>query len=385
MTHLKASLRRRARLCATMAVVANAVACGGRGASDAQTSGGAPTQAEGGGAGEPAVASGGSAVSAGTSDDGGTRGEGGKTSSGGATGSRATGAETGVAGAPFCSGEAKVLYGDSILTPAVTQHLTPLARSCCTDYGVRLRTRETMGIDLLVEVYAPVGSVAPGLHALGDSLDGWVAHTRDDSEFSAAVAPAKGQVLVIGDRPGDDPWQLGVCITTDSAAANLGVGAVYVPPVAMDYEGSRERFAIWLLQDDSITASEATQLPLSGLALAPDPLITLDMVEYVEESTGWIALSPFRISTGALIDRLGNVSLAGKPFVATADGVRIYLGGFFSELSSIAIGNPEIIIDNIEAEGFKIEEPPYTATTVPDPRNDPRIIRVMKETARWVP
>ena len=67
--------------------------------------------------------------------------------------------------------------------------------------------------------------------------------------------------------------------------------------------------------------------------------------------------------------------------MVVVDGVRIYLGTFMSDISSIPPAGPVIVTDEITADGLAIQ-PPWTGT---DPRNDPRIIQALTEAGKLVP
>jgi hypothetical protein len=59
------------------------------------------------------------------------------------------------------------------------------------------------------------------------------------------------------------------------------------------------------------------------------------------------------------------------------DGVRIYLGTFTTSASSIAAVGPWLETESITEDGFVIQAPLAGA----DPRNDSRILQVLRETA----
>jgi hypothetical protein len=88
-----------------------------------------------------------------------------------------------------------------------------------------------------------------------------------------------------------------------------------------------------------------------------------------------------------------SVSLEGIPFVVEADGQRIYLGAFGTNLSSIGIYAPEVMVEDIANDGFAINpppplpppSPPATNPGSPDRRNDPRIVKVFTEAGLMIP
>jgi hypothetical protein len=69
------------------------------------------------------------------------------------------------------------------------------------------------------------------------------------------------------------------------------------------------------------------------------------------------------------------------PFVAVADGARIYLGTFLASLSSISPTGPNANVDDITSDGATLLAPWSGA----DPRNDDRILKALTETGKLVP
>lgn len=71
----------------------------------------------------------------------------------------------------------------------------------------------------------------------------------------------------------------------------------------------------------------------------------------------------------------------GTPFVAVADGVRIYLGTFTAGLSSIPPIGPWAEVEEITSDEFVLHAP----MTGSDLRNDERIIKALSERGKLVP
>jgi hypothetical protein len=86
-----------------------------------------------------------------------------------------------------------------------------------------------------------------------------------------------------------------------------------------------------------------------------------------------------------LESEVGKVTLYGVPFVAVADGQRIYLGSFTTPISSYAIAGPEVMVEDIVAGGFPIVRPANLRPTPPDPRADSRIVKVLTEAGKVIP
>jgi len=155
--------------------------------------------------------------------------------------------------------------------------------------------------------------------------------------------------------------------------------------VPMDYYGVRDRFGVWLLSDLTIPASTAAQTPVDSLTLSDQPLVSLSDVEYIEQATGFLAFNSETVAFDSLRATIGNPTMSGLPFVVVADGVKIYMGGFFSPISSIRIPDPMVYTDSITVGGFTISAPEPGPTPPNDPRFDPRIVKVLTETGRFVP
>jgi len=104
-------------------------------------------------------------------------------------------------------------------------------------------------------------------------------------------------------------------------------------------------------------------------------------VEYLEQGTGWVGLTPTFDTGDTLRDELGQVTVLGLPFVVQSRGVRIYLGAFLSLVSSYAPPCPITTVENIQTDGFLIEPSPSGS----DPRSDPRLLEALAEASRLVP
>jgi len=70
--------------------------------------------------------------------------------------------------------------------------------------------------------------------------------------------------------------------------------------------------------------------------------------------------------------------------VVVADGERIYLGAFWTSVSSISPPVPSVTVESMTAQGMTID-PPVPPVPGPDPREDPRILRTLSETGKLAP
>lgn len=97
-------------------------------------------------------------------------------------------------------------------------------------------------------------------------------------------------------------------------------------------------FAIYLLKNTHWLAEDARKRDIESLELQDTPLFTLDDFLYYkwEDHT-------FKLTEDA-INRLPDPGVFGIPFVVVADGKRLYLGAFWTALSSAGFPEPVIIV-----------------------------------------
>ena len=324
-----------------------------------------------------ATSLGGSAGGGGMADGGAARG--GTTSSGGSSsgGEDGGGPDGGIVASGYCTGSSsKVTYlGQTVSAPA-TNYQSSLAFDCCMAYGVNLHTDASLGLDFQVEVIAAVGVLA-GDYEVGKKVR---APVRTSNEPANPAGNTSGNVHVVTGPSVAQAWELGLCLEVDDTSSALLGTKIYVPSVTMvpNYQWNK-RFQIYLLQDSSIGTLGAATLAIDSLVLAAQPLLDLSRIAYVEQATTRIGLNPGQKLGDSIRSQLGQT--LGLPFVVVVDGVRIYLGTFMSDISSIPPAGPVIVTDEITADGLAIQ-PPWTGT---DPRNDPRIIQALTEAGKLVP
>lgn len=105
----------------------------------------------------------------------------------------------------------------------------------------------------------------------------------------------------------------------------------------------------------------------------------LGSIASISQGTGEVRTSG-NLDIGRAVTNLID-GLLLLPFVVEADGERIYLGNFVSPISSNLGSGPMVDGMRMRADRFQIEKP-YQG---PDPRWDPRILKVLGETSRLVP
>lgn len=275
----------------------------------------------------------------------------------------------------FCSGDvAKIgVAGSVVLAPTLTT--SPLIMNCCEGVVVAFHLGQQLGYNVLVTVRA-FGAMQPGTYVLGDEPGGIEVSARKEFDNSEGN-PATGTLRVDTDYP--EPRRLGFCLETPGGDV-LGPLRMYVPQVLTAPYEWQSRWGLYLLSDPGITANDALEQPIGGLALASEPIVHLMSIAYYEHATHKAVWGSWS-TTQWLLNSLPQVGLEGLPFVLVAGGERIYVGAFTTAISSIMVDAPSIETMSIPEEGFTIQAPPMA----PDPRSDPRILKVLAEAVKLAP
>jgi len=170
-----------------------------------------------------------------------------------------------------------------------------------------------------------------------------------------------------------------MCLEVVNADSNLLGTKLYVPKVTIGFSDSNRRFQLFLLKDSTLRSDGVANQPLDNLVLADSPVLDLNRIAYVEKATTKMGFNPGQKIGDTLRTQLGTP--LGLPFVAVADGARIYLGTFFAGLSSIPATGPNANVEDITSDGFTLRAPLSGA----DPRNDERILKALSERGKLVP
>lgn len=306
---------------------------------------------------------------------------------GGVVGGAGAGGEpaAGAAGHPpaeFCTGATRVVVQGQTLSPPVTIAPSPLSRSCCFDYSVLLHTAPAFEPDLVVDVGVMAGDVEAGEYVQGGSEGRVTARVRYHTDLGYQPTNVSGTVRLFDDLAIDSPWEASLCLEVSDPDSPLLGTRIYVPSVRFPpISGSADAFVIRLLEDPELTAADVEDLSLDSLELASDPLFDLRAVEFVEASSGWVALNLGYYSGDRLRDQVGTVSVLGVPFVVESQGDRIFLGAFGTLASSYLPACPVVTVESIQADGFTIEP----AWSGGDPLSDPRLLEALAADSRLVP
>jgi hypothetical protein len=137
--------------------------------------------------------------------------------------------------------------------------------------------------------------------------------------------------------------------------------------------GASRGFAIYTLQDTTLSASMVWDRPLESLVLTPKPFLTEeDITSYTWNTHEFTLTAPVDSQLAALKWAHGHTG--GIPFVVVAGGERVYLGAFWYAYSSLI---PQVPYIDVLLYPHRIWNTPNPAVS-DDKRNDGRIYRVLK-------
>ena len=143
----------------------------------------------------------------------------------------------------------------------------------------------------------------------------------------------------------------------------------------------QNKFALFLLENDSLQTIDVQELQLSQINLKNNPVFTFqDVVGYqIDNHKVYLnqKLSYYFCNNDSLKI---FANYFGLPFVLIANDERIYLGSFVTGLSSWGPNTPKILdysVNNSENSFIISGAPIYDETTFIDVRNDERIFRAL--------
>ena len=146
------------------------------------------------------------------------------------------------------------------------------------------------------------------------------------------------------------------------------------PQPSISNNGARpapSSFSIYLAEDDKLNATDALKVDLADIKLQSKPLFTLDdFVCYSWKDHSFIL-------TQEAVEKLPKARVFGVPFVVMVNGQRIYLGAFWTHVSSASFANPVICTDPflLPSQGgrFTVDRN-YASPDLPeDPRDSPAV------------
>ncbi len=133
-------------------------------------------------------------------------------------------------------------------------------------------------------------------------------------------------------------------------------------------------WAVYRLEDTTLTSSNVWGEPLQNLSLQSTPLFTASDLKSYRWASHAMEGTPHLDS---LLDRMAHSqgSVFGRPFVVKVGNDRIYLGSFWWAYSSLMPQCP--YIELISPKPWRIELPPMHAGD--DPRADARVYQSLKD------
>jgi hypothetical protein len=317
-----------------------------------------------------------------TSTGGSSRG--GAVSSASASTSRdASVGDGGIVASGYCEGNTpKLTTQGQDITPGVTDFEANIAMGCCNGYGVNLHSTAALGFDIAIELILSINIFTPGEYDVGgvSSIKARaLVFKNTDPLTTVASVNSLGRLRVFGADGSVGLTEFGLCLEVTDAVSGLAGTKIYVPRVIIGSYESDKRFQIFLLKDSTLRAGAVASQALDSLVLADYPILDLGRIAYVEKATSKMGFNPGQKYGDSLRTSLG--SPLELPFVAVADGARIYLGSFTAPLSSIAPTGPYVFVNEITADGLTVHAPVRGS----DPRNDERIIKALSERGKLVP
>ncbi len=106
-------------------------------------------------------------------------------------------------------------------------------------------------------------------------------------------------------------------------------------------------FGIYLLADEKMNAVDALKVKLDDITLQTKPLFALDDFVCYSWEDHWFKLTPEALKKLPKPSPPENRLIRGIPFVLLVNGERIYMGAFWTSISSLAFPNPVIIADEM--------------------------------------
>lgn len=136
---------------------------------------------------------------------------------------------------------------------------------------------------------------------------------------------------------------------------------------------TKDSFAIYLLQDSSLSAWDTESTPVTDLVLAPEAFITKDdFKSYIWSTHTFELINEKNLAFKEFILSKGNVR--GVPFVVLVGNERIYFGTFWWPYSSVVPPNCVRIMTLITETTYTIS----LADGATDKRSDPKIYDALK-------
>jgi hypothetical protein len=191
-----------------------------------------------------------------------------------------------------------------------------------------------------------------------------------------------GVVHVSGD--GEEMWFVDAGRTVERYLLESGREALdegLYADLLRDLEPTPGDFAIYLTTDDVRPADLLGEVELATLPVRPTPIISIDDIVWYEASSHRMMLAP------EIAGRIGitQIPVSGQAFVVYVGSEPIYVGGFWTPLSSLSFDGVTIMPGVGGGDTlFRIElgYPGPGFYRGDDPRSDPRILAALERVGK---
>ena len=296
-----------------------------------------------------------------------------------------------------CGDPAFVETGDGArVSPVAVTSGSPVL-CCCQALSVHFHSEDGLGWDVALMLRLQGAGGFEGTYDLAALPEDFgVVLWLDPADGNEAALPdtldaaLSGTLRVRAEETPTPRYLLDVCLTATPSAEAVAAGApAEIRLGATDVGaadvggGGGSAVGFYLLDDPRISATDAAETPLEDLVLAESPFLDMEGFAYYDLAAHRVVLS--MVSGTFLRNTLPQVGVYGLPFVVVADGERIYLGAFWTMVSSVAAALPTVELEMIEDSGFVIQTGyPVGGDGADDPRSDPRLVDALRRVGRLV-
>ncbi len=287
----------------------------------------------------------------------------------------------------FCSGAARVKV-DQVRYDSVPVTSEQLIMDCCEGAILHFHLAEQIGMNLVIMMQFAGAMWTPGEYELdGDSSYPNVSVCNQDDQWECAPLSGWLNLECEDDQCYENGLHISLCAIATDPTPFLELRFWVERFPVMPYSWW-ERWGIYLLEDPEIDAAQAAAMPLESLILHFEPQVNLGGISYYSGSSHTVFFGHW-LSSGFLLRNLPEIGVSGHPFVVVVDEQPVYLGAFYSGLSSDSFDHPVILVDELEPTTDHVviyrSYPPGYQPDTPDPRSAPRIFQTLEEAGKLAP